>query len=81
MSKIFWENVGAYDRVGFGTAITVYRVVLNNGEELENRGVTPDVFCIPRADDLRAERDPCLDRALDLARKAAAQSSAEVHKN
>jgi len=67
-AKIFWENVGAYDRVAFGTEIAVSRVIMSNGEELENHGVTPDVFCIPTADDLRAEKDPCLDKAIDLTR-------------
>ena len=74
-AQIFWEKVGAFDLVGFGTEIAVSRVVMSNGEELENRGVTPDVFCVPTADDLRQDKDPCLDHALELARKAAGQPS------
>ena len=70
MAKMFWEKVGAYDMVGFGTEIAVSRVVMENGDELENHGVTPDEFCIPTAQDLHQEKDPCLDRALDLARAA-----------
>ena len=68
MAKIFWEKVGAYDMVGFGTEIAVAKVVMANGEELENHGVTPDEVCIPTAQDLHQEKDPCLDRALELAR-------------
>jgi C-terminal processing protease CtpA/Prc len=68
LARIFWEKVGAYDMVGFGIEIAVSRVVMEDGEELENRGVTPDEFCIPTAQDLRQEKDPCLDRALGLAR-------------
>lgn len=71
MAKIFWEKVGAHDLVGFGTEIAVSRVVMENGDELENHGVTPDEFCIPTAQDLHQEKDPCLDRALELARTAA----------
>lgn len=71
MAMIFWEKVGAYDMVGFGTEIAVARVVMENGEELENHGVTPDEFCIPTAQDLHQEKDPCLDRVLRLARTAA----------
>lgn len=80
-ARIFWEKVGAFDMVGFGTEIAVSRVVMENGEELENRGVTPDVFCVPTAEDLHQEKDPCLDRALELARKAGTQPSAETHQN
>ena len=69
-AALFWEKVGAFDFTPFGTEIAVSKGVLANGEELENRGVTPDVFCIPTSDDLHNEKDPCLDRALELARKA-----------
>jgi C-terminal processing protease CtpA/Prc len=79
-AQIFWEKIGAYDMVAFGTEITTYRVVLGNGEELENHGVTPDEFCIPTAEDLRQEKDPCLDRTIELARKAT-QSSQESSRN
>ncbi len=71
MAKIFWENIGAYDRVGFGIEIAVSRVLMENGDELENHGVTPDEFCIPTAQDLHEEKDPCLDRVLEMARTAA----------
>lgn len=57
--------------VAFGTEIAVAKVVMEDGEELENHGVKPDEFCIPTAQQLHQERDPCLDRALELARKAA----------
>jgi carboxyl-terminal processing protease len=79
-AQIFWEKIGAYDMVAFGTEITTYRVVLGNGEELENHGVTPDEFSIPTAEDLRQEKDPCLDRTIELARKAT-QSSQESSRN
>ena len=66
-----WEKVGAFDMVAFGTEIAVAKVVMEDGEELENRGVKPDEFCIPTAQDLRQEKDRCLNRALELARAAA----------
>jgi hypothetical protein len=37
---------------------------------LEGRGVTPDELCVPQAADLRSEKDPCLDRAISMARAA-----------
>jgi C-terminal processing protease CtpA/Prc len=71
LAQIFWEKVGAFDMVAFGTEIAVAKVVMEDGEELENRGVKPDEFCIPTAQDLRQEKHPCLNRALELARAAA----------
>jgi C-terminal processing protease CtpA/Prc len=47
VAQIFWETVGAFDLVAFGTEIAVAKVVMEDGEELENRGVKPDEFCIP----------------------------------
>ncbi len=74
-AQIFWEKVGAHDMVGFGIEIAVSRVVMEDGEELENHGVTPDKFCIPTAKDLHEEKDTCLDQALELARAAATHPS------
>jgi len=71
LAQVFPEKVGAYDMVAFGTEIAVAKVVMEDGEELENRGVKPNEFCIPTAQDLHQEKDPCLDRVLELARKAA----------
>lgn len=79
-ARVFWEEIGAYERVAFGTEIAVSRVIMENGEELENRGVTPDEFCIPTPADLRAEKDPCLERALTLARSATSVSQAAPDK-
>jgi C-terminal processing protease CtpA/Prc len=75
-ARVFWEEIGAYDRVAFGTEIAASRVLMGNGEELENRGVTPDEFCVPTPADLRAEKDHSLERALTLARSATAVSQA-----
>lgn len=68
MARVFWEKIGAFDMVGFGTVITVARVVMTDGGELETRGVKPDEPCIPTPDDLRKQNDNCLTRALELAR-------------
>ncbi len=61
---------GTYNLVLYGVEVSVARVVLPGGEELENRGVTPDQVCIPTGEDLREKRDPCRDLAVSLARKA-----------
>jgi len=81
LARFFWEppgqfyGRGSWEAVEFGTEIAVARIVMEDGEELEGRGITPDEICIPSAPDLHGEKDPCLDRALALARKAAGQSN------
>jgi len=39
--------------------ISVGRGLLPDGEDLEKRGVTPDVTCIPTAEQLKAGQDVC----------------------
>ncbi len=80
-ARFFWEPPGAikgtlpvptfdWKAVEFGTEIAVAKILMKGGEELEGRGVVPDEYCIPAPNDLGAERDPCLDRALTMARQA-----------
>jgi carboxyl-terminal processing protease len=70
-AHFFWQPISFGDLIYYGTEIALYKFVLENGEELENRGVTPDEMCVPTINDLKTDRDPCLDRALALARSAA----------
>ena len=67
-AHFFWRRISYGDQMWFGTEIAVSRVVMEEGRELENRGVAPDELCVPTPADLRSEKDPCLDRALALAR-------------
>jgi len=69
-ARFFWHASGPGEDVEFGTEIAVSKVVMEDGQVLENRGVTPDEFCIPTQADLRGEKDPCLERALAMARAA-----------
>jgi carboxyl-terminal processing protease len=69
-ARFFWQPRVSLEAVEFGTEIAVSKVVMEDGQELETRGVTPDEFCIPTPADLREEKDPCLDRALAMARTA-----------
>jgi len=55
-----------------GLEISVARVVFPGSEELENRGVTPDIKCLPTGDQLRQKQDMCRSLAYVLARKALA---------
>lgn len=69
-AQFFWKPIGSWEAVEFGTEIAVSKVVMEDGQALETRGVTPDEFCIPTPADMRGEKDPCLDRALAIARAA-----------
>jgi len=80
-AQLFGGLGGAIYRIPFGVAITVSKAVLLDGEELEDRGVLPDVKCVPAEEDLRLARDPCLARALMLARQAASKKASSAAPN
>lgn len=69
-SRYFSEEFGAEMIVPYGIQISIGKVVLPNGEELEGKGVTPDVICNPSGDDMHEKRDVCLDKGVALAREA-----------
>jgi len=69
-ARLFPEHMGVDVGVAlYGVEVAVGRVVFPGGEELEKRGVTPDEFCLPTARDLAKEADPCLRKAISMARK------------
>jgi carboxyl-terminal processing protease len=74
-AEMFGGRGGSIYSIPFGVAITVSRAVLPDGSELEGRGVRPDEMCVPTDEDLRLARDPCLDKALSLARRTISKAS------
>ena len=71
-SRYFNESVGTdQSQIQYGLQISVSRVAFEDGEELEHHPVVPDYPCLPSEADLRAQGDPCLKKAVALARKAA----------
>lgn len=70
-SKFFSEQIGTDRLVGFTVQIATGKVVLPGGEELEHHGITPDVPCVPTAEDLHGNADPCLVKAVSVAREKA----------
>ena len=64
------EKIGARFVMPFATMVTTAKLVMSNGEELERRGVIPDEQCIPTAQDIIQGTDPCLEKALALAKKS-----------
>jgi carboxyl-terminal processing protease len=67
-ARIIPGVVGSVYSIFYATEIAVARVVMADGEGLEGKGVLPDELCVPTSDDLRSGKDPCLIRALELAR-------------
>lgn len=64
------EEFGADKIVFYGVQISIAKVVLPNGDEIEGKGVTPNVQCNPTGDDMREKRDVCLGAAIAKAREA-----------
>jgi carboxyl-terminal processing protease len=67
-ARIFRGVVGSVYSVFYATEIAVARVVMPDGKGLEGSGVVPDELCVPISNDLRSGKDPCLNKALELAR-------------
>lgn len=73
------DKIGARFVLPFGVVVTDAKLVMPDGEELEGHGVIPDSVCIPTPEDLREKRDPCLDQAVTLAKKAIAGNPAKAN--
>jgi carboxyl-terminal processing protease len=74
-ARMFGGRGGAVYTIPFAVAVTVSQAVLPDGQLLEDRGVIPDVKSVPTEEDLRLGRDPCLEKALALAREAATSAA------
>jgi carboxyl-terminal processing protease len=73
-SLYYPEEIGANSVVPFGLQIAVAKVAFEDGEELEHNPIKPDYPCLPSEADLRSGADPCLKKAVALARKAAGRT-------
>jgi C-terminal processing protease CtpA/Prc len=74
-SLYFEESVGTdQSQIQYGVQISVSRVAFEDGEELEHHPVVPDYPCLPTEADLHSQADPCLKKAVALARKAAGRT-------
>jgi len=65
-SRYFSMDVGNDTLIQFGASITNADVIMSDGKSIEKVGVTPDEIVIPNGDDLEAQRDPALARALEV---------------
>lgn len=68
ISRLFSNELGAYTAIPYGAYVSIFRAVFPDNEELEGKGVTPDVKCIPTGDQMREHQDPCVAKAVSMAR-------------
>jgi len=68
-ARLYPEKIGTDTIVPFGVEVTIGQVKFPNGDNLEGRGVKPDVQCLPTVEDIKGKRDTCLGVAEKLARK------------
>jgi C-terminal processing protease CtpA/Prc len=59
--------LGQAARIPWGMEMSIARLKMSDGADLEGKGVTPDTLMLPTPPDLAAQRDPVLSAAAQLA--------------
>ena len=80
-SRYFAKEFGV-DRIGctYGLQISVAKVVLPNGDEVEGKGISPHIVCNLLGQDMHDKNDVCLKTAIASAREALHLTPAENQK-
>lgn len=65
-SRFVPMDIGTDSKIFYGMSMTNADVIMGDGKSLEHIGVTPQLFMIPTAADIAAQRDPVLAAALEL---------------
>ena len=64
-AKLFFYGAGVSGDYGYGFEVTQFDLIMSDGKSLEHTGVTPDQLILPSPEDLAAERDPVLAKAVE----------------
>jgi len=64
VARYYQREMGGENIVLFGISVSEAELIMADGQSLEKMGVRPDIFVLPTAEDLAAERDPVLASAL-----------------
>ena len=66
-SRLYPHQLGVDTVVYYAVSVTDADLLMGDGVSLENTGVTPDEVVLPTGEDLRAQKDPVLSRAIAIA--------------
>lgn len=66
-SRLYSHQIGLDTVVYYGVSVTDADLIMADGKTLEGTGVTPDELVLPAPDDLRAQKDSVLARAVAIA--------------
>jgi C-terminal processing protease CtpA/Prc len=66
-SRFYPHQIGLETVVFYGVSVTDADVIMSDGNSLETVGVSPDELSLPTGEDLRAQKDSVLSRAVAIA--------------
>jgi len=66
-SRLYPHQIGLETVIFYAVSVTDADLIMGDGKSLEGTGVAPDEILLPTAEDLRAQKDPVLSRAVAVA--------------
>ncbi|HET6980298.1 MAG TPA: S41 family peptidase [Pyrinomonadaceae bacterium] len=66
-SRLYPHQIGLETVILYAVSVTDADLIMGDGKSLEGAGVAPDEMLLPTGEDLRAQKDPVLSRAIAIA--------------